>query len=313
MTNAYATVTAPGHEDLEALRVTQPLLPNNHQTEEYDSSSWVLLEDHPLRSQLTEVECHPEILSFSNKCFVGLRRGWREHVLPLLCLALMFFVVVQFLLQLPRLASHVLEPVAMEELPEFIQLSSMLGESAHVESLESVGCVYEAPPSSTIEETYDAIGNTLISVCTGVKVDLWLRNHDLLVGSDPKGLDKERTLQTVYLQPLQLKLDTLNPHFYTSSTTDKEKVGSDEILPIGLFEAEPTQSFTLILNIQTPARTTWPRLFAQLRALNESGYLSYRDDATQDLVVRPVTLVLAKNECQRPSWIERLSRIMRGS
>ncbi|KAL2785740.1 hypothetical protein BJX66DRAFT_314214 [Aspergillus keveii] len=226
----------------------------------------------------------------------------------------MFFVVVQFLLQLPRLASHVLEPVAMEELPGFIQLSSTLEKSGHIESPESIGCVYEAPSSLTIGDTYDAVGNTLISGCTGVKVDLWLRNHDLLVGSDPKCLDKERTLQTVYLQPLQMKLAALNPPFSnTSSTTDKDKSDSDEILPIGLFEGNPTQSFTLILDVQTPARTTWPRLLAELRALNESGYLSYRDNATQDLVVRPVTLVLAENECQRPSWIERLSRIMRGS
>jgi hypothetical protein len=202
----------------------------------------------------------------------------------------------------------------MEELPGFIQLSSTLGESAHVESPDLVGCVHEAPPSSTVGETYDAVGNTLASGCTGVKVDLWLRNHDLLVGSDPKGLDKERTLQTVYLQPLQTKLDALNPAFSnTSSTTDKDKNASNEILPVGLFEGNPTQSFTLVLDIQTPARTTWPRLFAQLRTLNESGYLSYRDYATNDLVVRPVTLVLVENECQRPSWIERLSRIMRGS
>ncbi|KAJ0422812.1 hypothetical protein BJY00DRAFT_66196 [Aspergillus carlsbadensis] len=312
MTNAYAT--APGDGDLEALRVTQPLLPNHYQVEDYDSHSWVLLEDHPLRSHPTELECHPEILSFSRKCFAGLRRGWRERVLPLLCLALMFFVVVQFLLQLPRLASHFLEPVAIEEVPGFIQLSSTLGDPTGFESSESVACVYRAPPPLMGGETYDAVENALTSGRTSVKVDLWLRNHDLLVGSDPKGLDKERTLQTIYLQPLQTKLDALNlPFSSTSGATDKDKSDSYEISPIGLFEENPTQSLALVLDIRTPARTTWPQLFAQLRTLNESGYLSYRDNATQGLVVRPVTLVLAENECQRPPWIERLSRIMRGS
>jgi hypothetical protein len=224
-----------------------------------------------------------------------------------------FSVVVQFLLQLPRLASYFSEPVALRELPGFVQLLPTLGDSVHVESSESGGCLYEAPPPLTIGETYDAVENALISGCAGVKVDLWLRNHDLLVGSDSKNLNKERTLQTVYLQPLQTKLDALNPpSSNTSSTTDKDTSDSDEINTIGLFEGNPTQSFTLILDIQTPAHTTWPRLFAQLRTLNESGYLSYRDNGTRGLVMRPVTLVLAENERQRPSWMERLSRIMRG-
>jgi hypothetical protein len=72
--------------DLEALRDTQPLL----DVEEYDSYSWMLLEDHPLRSYPTEVDCHPEILSFTTKCYAIARRRWRERVLPLLCLLLMF-------------------------------------------------------------------------------------------------------------------------------------------------------------------------------------------------------------------------------
>ncbi|KAL2850559.1 hypothetical protein BJY01DRAFT_209808 [Aspergillus pseudoustus] len=304
---------APGYDgDLEALRVTQPLL--QAEVEEYDSSaySWVLLEDHPLRSPPTEVECHPEILSFSRKCVGGLRRSWREHVLPLLCLVLMFLVVVQFLLQIPRVASYFLEPAAVVELPGFIQLSSMYGQSTSLTSAGALDCSYSPSPAPTNEVSNDVVEVALDSGCTSARVNLWLRNHDLLVGSNCKSLEKERTLQSVYLQPLEQKLDALNSPSNTSDTAGSNKSKSNNTSPIGLFGKDPTQSFTLFLNIHTPARTTWPRLVTQLRALDDHGYLSYRSNATQDLSMRPVTIVLAEREGQRLRWIDRLSQFMRG-
>ncbi|KAL2820395.1 hypothetical protein BJX63DRAFT_312846 [Aspergillus granulosus] len=306
---------ATADDDLEALHasVTQPLLQAEADAGEcnsYTSSySWVLLEDHPLRSHPSEVECHPGILSFSRKCVVRLRRRWRESVLPLLCLVLIFVVIVQFLLQLPRVASYFLEPVVTEELPGFIQLSATLGQSASLPSSESSSCVYGVSPPLIEQVADDAVEAALTAGCTSVKADLWLRNHDLLVGSDPKSLGKERSLQTVYLQPLLSKLDALNSYSKIPSTAGNGTRIPDEFVPVGLYDNDPTQSFTLILNIRTPARTSWPRLVAQLRELDERGYLSYRNNTTQDLIMRPVVIVLAE-ECRRISWIDRLSRVM---
>ncbi|KAL3462923.1 hypothetical protein BJX64DRAFT_287900 [Aspergillus heterothallicus] len=304
------TTLAPGDEDLEALRVTQPLL---HQPSEdgpeYDSYSWViLLDDLPLRSHPSEVDCHPEIGSYSRKCVAGLRRRWRERVLPLLCLVLMFLVIAQFLLQLPRLASYFLEPIRPDELPGFVTY----GQSASLAGAEPSGCVYSQSPDLAEETTNDAVEAALASGCTSVEIDLWLQSRDILVGSDPKSLDQERTLQSVYLQQLDEKLDALNSHFNASDTAIGNKSGSDKTSVIGLFDEDPMQSFTLLLNIRPPARTMWPLLVAQLRALDEHGYLSYRNNVTEELILRPITIVFVEKEYQPPSWIARLSRFMAG-
>ncbi|KAL2833034.1 hypothetical protein BDW59DRAFT_95073 [Aspergillus cavernicola] len=258
--------------DLEA---QQPLL----EADEYDSYSWVLLEDHPLRSYPTDVDCHPDISAFTRKCYVVARRRWRERVLPLLCLLLMFFVIVQFLLQLPHFASHLLEPISTEEVPGFIQ-------SAQME-----------------RATQNAVEYALASGCTGVRADLWLRNGDLLLGTE-----LNRTLQSVYLRPLLARLEAQNA---ASNESANGRVELDQSSSVGLFDEDTLQSFTLFLDIRTPMRMAWPQLIAQLEELNERGYLSYRNVA-QDIVSRPVTVVVSGGGNRRLSLVDDLSRIMKG-
>ncbi|KAL2872757.1 uncharacterized protein BJX67DRAFT_340292 [Aspergillus lucknowensis] len=299
--------------DLEGLRVTRPLLEaDEYEDDEYDSYSWVLLEDHPLRSYPTEVDCHPEILSFTKKYYARLRRRWRERVLPLLCFVLMFIIVAQFLLQLPRIASYFLEPVMTEEIPVFIQLSTTAAADRWASHADSPSCVYG--PSQQMEgATYNAVETALASGCTGVKVDLWLRNHDLLIGDSPVDLRASHTLQTVYLEPLQASLAAQNHPLNTRLNATEKHDGKPTTTTVGLFDEDPTQPFTLFLDIRTPTRrTAWTRLMAQqLSALNESGYLSYRD-AKQDLVLRSVTVVVAERERIRLSLMDDLRRVMKG-
>lgn len=58
---------------------------------EYDSYSWELLEDHPLRSHPTE--CIPGLSSYVAKYLAILKRRWTERIFPIVCLILMFLYV----------------------------------------------------------------------------------------------------------------------------------------------------------------------------------------------------------------------------
>ncbi|KAL4918240.1 hypothetical protein BDW62DRAFT_182130 [Aspergillus aurantiobrunneus] len=286
--------------DLEALRATQPLL----DAEEYDSYSWVLLEDHPLRSYPTDADCHPDVSAFTSKFYAVVRRRWRERVLPLLCLLLMFFAIVHFLLQLPHIASYFLELVYTEDVPGFVQTPL----TADRPFDHATTCVYD-PPSQMEGTTYDAVESALSSGCIGVKVDLWQRHCELLVGSSPSGLDNRHTLRKVYLKSLQAHLDARN--YASNDSTEEHDAKFDGPAPVGLFDENPLQPFTLFLDVQTPMRRAWPLLTAQLRTLNKSGYLSYRT-AEQDVVTRPVTVVVSGRGCRRVSLMDNLSRAMKG-
>ncbi|KAL4741563.1 hypothetical protein BDV11DRAFT_182906 [Aspergillus similis] len=277
---------------------------------EYDSYAWVLLDDHPLRVYPADADCHPEITAFARKWYAAVGRQCRERGLPLLCLVLMFFLVIQSLAQLPHIMSYFLEQVYTQDLPGFIQTPEAVDRSLGLGlgRDHSAICMYDAP-LQTDKVTGDAVEYILASGCTGVKVDLWQRDGELLVGSSSSNLDVEHTLQSVYLQPLQTHLDARDSAHINS--TEEHGVEA-EAVPVGLFDKDLTQSFILLLDIQTTLRRAWPLLLRQLEALNKSGYLSFRN-AEQDLILRPVTVVVSGRGCRRLSLMDDVSRAIRGS
>ncbi|KAL4803565.1 hypothetical protein BDV18DRAFT_145049 [Aspergillus unguis] len=284
-------------------------------TKEYDSYASVLLEDHPLRDHPMSPEFHPEVSAFTRRWAAFARRRWRERGLPLLCLVLMFFVIIQLLMQLPHLVSYFLAPVHIEKLPGFIQTPTTLAADQGFGNAgsESAICEYE-PPMQTGEEEgvgeiNGAVESALASGCTGMKADLWLRDHDLLIGESSLDLDHDRTLQSTYLQSLQALLDSRN--HASDETREGHETKVDETLPIGLINKDPEQTFTLYLEVQTPMRRAWPVLAEQLKTLNEGGYLSYRD-ADGAVALRPVTVVVAGRGCRRLSLMNDLTRALKG-
>ncbi|CBF69791.1 hypothetical protein AN6281.2 [Aspergillus nidulans FGSC A4] len=270
---------APSSSDVEA----QVLL----ETKEYDSYAWVLLDDHPLRAYPADTDCHPEVTAFARKC-----------------------LIVQSLVQLPHIMSYFLEQVYTQDLPGFIQTPETIGRSPGLglELDQSAICKYDAP-LQTDGVTGDAVEYILASGCTGVKVDLWQRDRELLVGSSLLNLNDDHTLQSVYLQSLQTNLDARNPAYINST---KKHGAKAEIVPVGLFDEDSTQTFILLLDVQTTLQRAWPLLFGQLEALNKSGYLSFRN-AEQDLILRPVTVVVSGRGCRRLSLIDDVSRAIKGS
>ncbi|RHZ45937.1 phosphatidylinositol-specific phospholipase C/glycerophosphodiester phosphodiesterase family protein [Aspergillus thermomutatus] len=90
--------------------------------------------------------------------------------------------------------------------------------------------------------------------CTGVEADIWLEGSDLLVGHAKRSLSSDRTLKSLYIDPLITILSNLNTNSSANSS-------------VGVFDFDPTTSLTLLIDIKTDG------------------------DATKTLVRGPVTVV----------------------
>jgi hypothetical protein len=110
--------------------------------------------------------------------------------------------------------------------------------------------------------------------CTGARVDIWLYNNDILVGSSVQSLDTRITLKDQYLDPLLRALKSRNS-------------AGDET-PVGLFH-EPNRSFVLVLDFRSLPGPLWPRVLSQLSGLRDGGYLTHMKGS--QLIQRPVTVV----------------------
>lgn len=114
--------------------------------------------------------------------------------------------------------------------------------------------------------------------CTGVEADVWLRNDDLLVGHDTASLQRNRTFQSLYVNPLVEILTRQNPktEFYDGTSH-------------GVFDTDPSQTLVLLVDLKTGGAETWPWVMKQLGPLRERGWLSYVENG--EFHQRPVTVV----------------------
>ncbi|KAF2216298.1 hypothetical protein CERZMDRAFT_33162 [Cercospora zeae-maydis SCOH1-5] len=102
--------------------------------------------------------------------------------------------------------------------------------------------------------------------CTGVEADVWLFDEELYVGHNTASLTENRTFRNLYVNPIVELLDAMNPQTAFGNTTGH-----------GVFDADPEQSLTLLVDFKTEGRETYPHVRSQLSALREKDYLSYHD------------------------------------
>ncbi|KAI2790596.1 Altered inheritance of mitochondria protein [Penicillium oxalicum] len=114
--------------------------------------------------------------------------------------------------------------------------------------------------------------------CTGVEADVWLDGKDLLVGHRKNSLSPDRTLNSLYIEPLSIALSNLNH-------------GSSASAPVGLFNVDPSTTVTLLIDIKSDPMTTWPVLHDQLSPLIAGGWLSHWNGTSKALVRGPITVV----------------------
>ncbi|KAM0552472.1 hypothetical protein ACHAPJ_008033 [Fusarium lateritium] len=121
---------------------------------------------------------------------------------------------------------------------------------------------------------FEALG----SGCISVEADVHLHDSNLLVGHSSKGLSDDKTLQSLYLEPLQRMLEAQN--------------SPNEPLR-GLFDQAPDQTLVLLVDLKTSGSETFAELDAQLQPLRDLDYLTYWNGTAR--VSRPLTIVASGN------------------
>jgi hypothetical protein len=114
--------------------------------------------------------------------------------------------------------------------------------------------------------------------CTGVEADVWLFDAELYVGHNTASLTRNRTFTSLYIDPIVRILEDQNPStpFYNGTSH-------------GVFDVDPGQSLTLLVDVKTGGVETWPWVVAQLQPLRERGWLSFVEN--DELHMRQVTVV----------------------
>ena len=113
--------------------------------------------------------------------------------------------------------------------------------------------------------------------CEGVEADVWLVEGELLVAHTSDSLTRNRTLRSLYIDPLVQILEQQNKNIPANA------------VPHGVFALNETQPLTLLVEMKADAFATWPVLYQQLEPLRTRDWLTYYNGT--DLVHRPITVV----------------------
>lgn len=117
--------------------------------------------------------------------------------------------------------------------------------------------------------------------CTGVEADVWLLNNnpnELFVGHDTAALQPNRTFRALYVDPLVRILERQNPK--TSFYNETRR---------GVFDVNPEQTLTLLVDVKTAGAETLRKVQEQLEPLRTRGWLSTFSDGK--VRYGPVTVV----------------------
>ncbi|KAF2834091.1 hypothetical protein M501DRAFT_1021086 [Patellaria atrata CBS 101060] len=118
--------------------------------------------------------------------------------------------------------------------------------------------------------------------CTGVEADVWFFDGELYVGHSTSDLRPEKTLETLYINPLLHILGEKNaPTLFANNTSN------------GVFDRDPTQTLVFLVDFKNSGRAIWPVVQQQLESLRSRGYLTHFNG--QAVIHRPITVVATGN------------------
>lgn len=119
--------------------------------------------------------------------------------------------------------------------------------------------------------------DALAAGCTGVEADISLQDGDLLVGHTEASLRVNRTLRSLYLDPL-------------SRILQQQNLGVPPgMKPSGIFTSSPSSALALLIDMKTDGSSIWPVLLQQLEPLRQKGWLTTYNGT--DLLLGPITIV----------------------
>lgn len=111
--------------------------------------------------------------------------------------------------------------------------------------------------------------SALAAGCSGIEADVWLSDNgkDLLVGHDRESLSPNKTLQSMYLEPLLKLLNHRNPTETWANSTVYDRAQ-------GLFETQPNTTVVLMVDVKEKASVVWPLVVEQLEPLRRNRFLT---------------------------------------
>jgi len=119
----------------------------------------------------------------------------------------------------------------------------------------------------------------LAAGCVGVEADVWLTDdRELLVSHTWKSTRRDRTLRSLYLDPLA--------RIFAHREVSPASMGEKEI---GFFDFDPDASVILLIDFKNEGREIWPVLLEQLQPLREKNWLTYFNGS--DVIRGPLTIV----------------------
>lgn len=103
--------------------------------------------------------------------------------------------------------------------------------------------------------------------CISVEADVWLVDRELYVGHTTSSLTRNSTLTALYIDPLMDILAKQNPttEFHSMGNTSRN----------GIFDTDPSQSLTLLIDFKTEGPATWPYVMEAIEPLRSANYLSH--------------------------------------
>ncbi|KAJ9496554.1 hypothetical protein H2202_007925 [Exophiala xenobiotica] len=121
--------------------------------------------------------------------------------------------------------------------------------------------------------------------CSGVEADVWLYGEELYVGHTSASLSPQRTLRSLYIDPLVKILDRQNPitSFHPFVETPRS----------GVFDTKPAQTLVLLIDFKNDGAAIWPYVADHLEPLRQKNYLTYFNGT--DTIDGPITVVVTGN------------------
>ncbi|KFX86676.1 hypothetical protein V490_08954 [Pseudogymnoascus sp. VKM F-3557] len=116
--------------------------------------------------------------------------------------------------------------------------------------------------------------------CISVEADVWMfpSVDSLFIGHNTASLTDNRTFTSLYIDPLVKILEDNNPETEFNH-------GSMN----GVFDADSSQSLTLLVDVKTDGAGTWAEVLRQLQPLRDRGWLTFMENDT--VHERPITVV----------------------
>ncbi|KAH8733262.1 hypothetical protein BGZ61DRAFT_528569 [Ilyonectria robusta] len=119
--------------------------------------------------------------------------------------------------------------------------------------------------------------SALLAGCIGVEADVWAFQDELFVSHDRSRLATDRTLSTLYIDPLVRILQDRNSATGAALPTQ------------GVYGIDPNQTLVLLVDIKANPVAAWPLLLENLEPLRKRGWLSHIKNGS--LIQGPITVV----------------------